>query len=126
MTDPAVYCLACGRVAAEPTRSMDPAHPIVLCRELVIVNGRDQVRGCGRQPGTFDPGEAARVIANRRAIQARKDHQAGKHAKRPVHDCDRCAGAIEHRRHVESRHMVEGCALCTLARERTTPARHAG
>ena len=119
------YCLSCARPAVDTQPGIDARHPLVLCRWTDHSGPRAETRGHGWAPGSTDPDEVLIMALRSRAIRARKDHQAGKHAKRPVRGCDRCAGAIEHRRHVKSRHTVEGCAFCALAHDRTAPARHA-
>lgn len=125
MTDEAVYCLTCGREAHQPERSMDPLHPIVLCRYQVKRNGRPVMAGCGHVSGTYSRDEAVLTLLNRQAVKARKAHQAGKHEKRPVRGCDRCLPAVEHRKHVRARKVSDTCVLCTLAQDRTAPVRHA-
>lgn len=84
-------CLTCGHPATDPIPSLDPAHPLVLCRYTV---GEGQVRGCGRVPGTADQDELARVLQHARTERATRQH--GRHPARDgrSRDCAICVPGL--------------------------------
>ena len=124
MTTAVVYCSRCGREAHDPTPSMDPRWPLVLCSYEVKRNGKLTRTGCGRVPGTLSAEEAVTAVFAHRARLLRAAHNRGTHEGRPVRGCGACAPAIEHRKHLRDRRTAEGCDLCALAHDRAAPPRH--
>ena len=113
------WCLSCGHDAQDPQPSMDPAHPLVLCRYWIKGPKGEVQRGCGRVPGTLSMVEAAATVTAHVLATMDRRHKGGKHAGKPDARCPDCAPAIDHRAHLRDRRMVEGCPLCDLAIERT-------
>jgi len=118
-----LYCLRCGHQAERVGVSMDARYPFVLCS---YTNERGEPRGCGRQLGTADQGEAIRVVAEYHANRLRAEHP--RHRTRSGFDarCPVCQTRSAHDRHLADRRPAADCADCRAAVERTTPTRALG
>lgn len=104
------WCLACGRPAV---RVLGPGvagtYPIVRCEWR---DRAGKAHGCGRQPGTYDEGEARTLAWRRHEARVRAAHEAGRHLAKPLRSCFRCADALIHAHHKRERRRVDGCPLC--------------
>lgn len=82
-----LWCLVCGREASDPITSIDPAHPLVMCRWL---RPDGIVAGCGRVVGSSDPGEVGRMVTANRRERATRQHASHARKGRGSPDCYTC------------------------------------
>ena len=67
-----VWCLTCGREAEDPVPGLSPGTLLVLCPDRMTTSGT--ARGCGRVPGTDDPGSVAMVARKRTYMKHLRRH----------------------------------------------------